>query len=233
MNSLVIKESPERDDKEIEINNKIENFEIKYKRKKIYFFIKQVIDFFDSLICILLLSWFMIIIEIVIKCTSNGPAIYVSEKIEKNGKTFKFYKFRSMGVGTNAEVEKIMSQLEHKEAFKMKNCQRRVTKVGKFLRKTSLDVLPQLFNILNGTMSIVGPCPYLPREYEAISEKENARLLVKQALTCIWQCSGRDNTSLEEQILMDLEYVNKRGFFYDLCLILKTIPTVLFSKGAE
>ncbi len=232
MNSLVTNESPEQDDKEIEIKNKIENFEIKYKKKRIYSFFKRVIDFFGSLICILLLSWLMIIIAIVIKCTSKGPAIYVSERIGKNGKPFKFYKFRSMRVGADAEVEKLMSQSERKGTFKMKN-DPRVTKFGKFLRKTSLDELPQLFNILNGTMSIVGPRPCIRRELDSMNDKQKCRFLVKQGLTCIWQCSGRANTSFEEQLLMDLEYVNKRGFFYDLWLILKTIPAVLFSKGAE
>ncbi|MDE7100230.1 MAG: sugar transferase, partial [Anaeroplasmataceae bacterium] len=156
----------------------------------------------------------------------------VSERLGKNAKPFKIYKFRSMRVGADKEVEELMAKSEREGTFKMKN-DPRVTKFGKFLRKTSLDELPQLFNIFNGTMSIVGPRPIVQREYDMMDDYQRQRLLVKQGLTCIWQCSGRANTSFKEQILMDLEYVNKRGFWYDIWLILKTIPAVLFGKGAE
>ena len=134
-------------------------------------------------------------------------------------------------MGADAEVEQLMSQSEREGTFKMKN-DPRVTKFGKFLRKTSLDELPQLFNVLNGTMSIVGPRPVVQRELDLMDEYQRQRFLVKQGITCIWQCSGRANTSFKEQILMDLEYVNKRGFWYDVYLVLKTIPAVLLGKGS-
>lgn len=205
---------------------------VKYKKKPIYSFIKRCIDFFGALLAILLCSWLMLILAILIKCTSKGPVFYVSMRAGRNEKYFKFYKFRSMRVGADAEIEALMAQSEREGTFKMKN-DPRVTKFGRFLRKTSLDELPQLFNILNGTMSFVGPRPMIEREIEQMDEYQKQRLLVKQGLTCIWQCSGRANTSFKEQILMDLEYVNKRGFWYDVWLVLKTIPAVLFGKGAE
>ena len=214
------------------MENNCEQIVVKYKNKKIYEFIKRIIDFFGALVALILVSWLMVLIAIIIKITSKGPAFYISTRIGRNGKPFKFYKFRSMKEGADLEIEDLMSLSEREGTFKMKN-DPRVTKFGKFLRKTSLDELPQLFNILNGTMSIVGPRPMVEREYEALDDYQRQRLLVKQGLTCIWQCSGRANTSLEEQIQMDLNYVNKRGFWYDVWLVLKTIPAVLLGKGAE
>lgn len=211
--------------------NDLQIVEVKFKKKRFYQFLKRVVDFFGALVGLILLSWLMIILAILIKCTSKGPILYVSERIGKNEKPFKFYKFRSMRVGADAEVEQLMSQSEREGTFKMKN-DPRVTKFGKFLRKTSLDELPQLFNVLNGTMSIVGPRPVVQRELDLMDEYQRQRFLVKQGITCIWQCSGRANISFKEQILMDLEYVNKRGFWYDVYLVLKTIPAVLLGKGS-
>ena len=211
--------------------NDLQIVEVKFKKKRFYQFLKRVVDFFGALVGLILLSWLMIILAILIKCTSKGPILYVSERRGKNEKPFKFYKFRSMRVGADAEVEQLMSQSEREGTFKMKN-DPRVTKFGKFLRKTSLDELPQLFNVLNGTMSIVGPRPVVQRELDLMDEYQRQRFLVKQGITCIWQCSGRANTSFKEQILMDLEYVNKRGFWYDVYLVLKTIPAVLLGKGS-
>lgn len=210
----------------------VELIEVKYKKKPIYLFLKRSGDLLGSFLGIVLLSWLFIILAILIKCTSKGPVFYVSERLGKNAKPFKIYKFRSMRVGADKEVEELMAKSEREGTFKMKN-DPRITKFGKFLRKTSLDELPQLFNIFNGTMSIVGPRPVVQREYDIMDDYQRQRFLVKQGLTCIWQCSGRANTSFKEQMLMDLEYVNKRGFWFDIWLILKTVPAVLFGKGAE
>ena len=184
------------------------------------------------IIGIILLLWLFIIIAILVKCTSKGPVFYVSERIGKNEKPFKIYKFRSMRDGAENEIEDLLARSDRVGAFKIKN-DPRITKFGKFIRKTSLDELPQFFNILNGTMSIVGPRPCLKREYDLMDDLEKKRFLVPQGLTCIWQVSGRSNIDFKEQLKMDLKYVNKRGFFYDLGLILRTIPAVLFRKGAE
>lgn len=204
-----------------------------YKKKPIYDFFKRIFDVFGSFVLIILLSWLLLIIGILVKCTSKGPMIYKSKRVGKNGKEFTFYKFRSMRVGAEQELESLLSQNEMGGiTFKMKN-DPRITKFGKFLRKTSLDELPQLFNILNGSMSFVGQRPALPREVEQYNKYQKQRLLVKQGLTCIWQCSGRSNTAFDEQIEMDLTYIKKRGFFFDIWLLIKTFFAVLFGKGAE
>lgn len=210
----------------------VELIEVKFKKKPIYLFLKRSGDLLGSFLGIVLLSWLFIILAILIKCTSKGPVFYVSERLGKNAKPFKIYKFRSMRVGADKEVAELLDKSEREGTFKMKN-DPRITKFGKFLRKTSLDELPQLFNIFNGTMSIVGPRPVVQREYDIMDDYQRQRFLVKQGLTCIWQCSGRANTSFKEQMLLDLEYVNKRGFWFDIWLIVKTVPAVLFGKGAE
>ena len=161
--------------------------------------------------------------------------IYVSKRVGKDGKVFNFYKFRSMR--ENAE-EELKLLLEHNEIeggviFKMKE-DPRITKFGKFLRKTSLDELPQLFNILKGDMSLVGPRPCTVREYELYSERDKLRLKVPQGLTGEWQVRGRCNTSFEEMVDMDLDYIqNKRGFWYDIGLLFRTIPVFFGKRGAQ
>lgn len=210
------------------------------KHKPIYSFLKRCIDFWGALLAIILFSWLFLIIAILVKCTSKGPVIYKSKRIGKNGKPFTFYKFRTMRVEAEDELKKLedKNEVEGGIIFKMHN-DPRITKFGKILRKSSLDELPQLFNILNGTMSIVGPRPCTVYEYEKMlahdEYKEYAVLktMVKQGLTCIWQCSGRSTTTFEQQMQMDVEYLRKRGFWFDVWIVLKTIPAVLFRKGAE
>ena len=207
--------------------------QVHYKKKPIYGFLKRCIDILGAFLGIVLLSWLFIILSILVKCTSKGPVLYVSTRVGKNGKLFKFYKFRSMRVGADAELEQLLRYNETQGiTFKMKD-DPRITKFGKFLRKTSLDELPQLFNILNGTMSIVGPRPATPREVDLYNEYQRQRLMVKQGLTCIWQCSGRSNTTFDEQVNMDLTYINKRGFWFDIWIVIKTFFAVIFGKGAE
>lgn len=205
---------------------------VKYNKKPFYSFVKRFADIVCSLLGIILLSWLFIILAILVKCTSKGPVFYISTRIGKDFKPFKFYKFRSMRVGADAEVEELIKSSEVEGRLKVKNDQR-VTKFGKFLRKTSLDELPQLFNILCGTMSIVGPRPMVQHELDQMDERQRQRFLVKQGLTCIWQCTGRANTSFAEQLEMDLDYINKRGILFDFWIILKTVPAVFLGNGAE
>ena len=203
------------------------------KKKPIYSFLKRFGDILGSLLIIILFSWLYLILAILVKCTSKGPIIYKSQRVGKDGKLFTFYKFRSMRVGADQELDSLLDQNETGGiTFKIKN-DPRITKFGKFLRKTSLDELPQIFNILNGSMSFVGPRPALPREVEQYNDYQRQRLLVKQGLTCIWQCSGRSDTTFDEQIEMDLEYINKRGFWFDIWLMIKTFFAVITGKGAE
>ena len=135
----------------------------------------------------------------------------------------------------NADV-KVVELLDKNESsgplFKMKD-DPRITKVGKFLRKTSLDELPQIFNVLNGSMSFVGPRPALPREVTQYDEDQTVRLLVKPGITCLWQVSGRSSIGFEGQVRLDKEYVEKRSLWLDFKILLKTIPAVFMQKGAE
>lgn len=206
---------------------------VQYRSKKIYEFFKRIFDIILALVAIIFTSWLMIIIAIVVKSTSKGPAIYTSDRVGKNGKHFKFFKFRSMRENAENELDDLLKYNKTQGiTFKMDN-DPRITKVGKFLRKTSLDELPQLFNVLNGSMSFVGPRPALPREVAQYNDYQKQRLMVKQGITCIWQCSGRSNTTFEEQVNMDLKYINKRNFFYDIWIVIKTGISVLLHKGAE
>ena len=202
------------------------------KRKPVYYFFKRFFDITISFLVIIIFSWLFILLWVLVKCTSKGPGIYVSDRVGKDGKVFKFYKFRSMKVDAEQELESLM---QHNETggitFKMKG-DPRITKFGKILRKTSLDELPQFFNILKGDMSIVGPRPCTTREYQLYSERDKLRLLVPQGLTGYWQIHGRSNTSFEEMMKLDLKYIcERRGFFYDIWLIIRTLFK-LFTHGA-
>lgn len=200
-----------------------------------YAFFKRLFDVISSLIAIVILSPLLLILGLLVIVTSKGPMIYVSERVGKNGKVFKFYKFRSMYSDAEERLVELLKKNEVKGGvtFKMKD-DPRITPFGKFIRKTSLDELPQLFNILKGDMSIVGPRPCTTREYLLYGEKEKLRLKVKQGLTGEWQVHGRSNTSFDEMIDMDLDYIqNKRSFWYDIKLIFKTILVVLKREGAE
>ena len=211
------------------------NDEIHFKEKRIYAIFKRLFDFFASLIAIIVFSWLLLILAILVKVTSKGPIIYSSTRVGKNGKEFKMYKFRSMRVGADLEKADLMkyNEIEGGITFKMEN-DPRVTKFGKFIRKTSLDELPQLFNILFGDMSIIGPRAALPEEGAKYDDRAKLRLLVQQGLSGEWQANGRSNTSFNEMIDMDLDYVfNKRGFFYDIQLIFKTVYVVLKRDGAK
>lgn len=221
---------------ELQVQVEEKEYQIFHVRgNKFYHFMKRLEDICASFLAIVILSIPMLIIGLIVKLTSKGPMIYVSKRVGKDGKVFNFYKFRSMR--ENAE-EELKLLLEHNEIeggviFKMKE-DPRITKFGKFLRKTSLDELPQLFNILKGDMSLVGPRPCTVREYELYSERDKLRLKVPQGLTGEWQVRGRCNTSFEEMVDMDLDYIqNKRGFWYDIGLLFRTIPVFFGKRGAQ
>lgn len=215
---------------------KVQEREIKIvvKGGKAYSFFKRAFDIFCSFLAIIVLSPILLIIGLLVKLTSKGPMLYISTRIGENGKAFKFYKFRSMRKDAEKELVNLLDQNETNGiTFKMKD-DPRITKFGKFIRKTSLDELPQLFNILKGDMSIVGPRPCTDREYALYSEKDKKRLLVPQGLTGEWQTRGRSNTTFDEMVDMDLEYItSKRGFWYDIWLIIKTVFVVFKKEGAK
>lgn len=229
------KESSEKEN-DIEKLEEVEFEPVKIKGGKCYAFFKRFFDIFCSLLAIIILSPVLLIVGLLVKLTSRGPMIYVSKRIGKNGKVFNFYKFRSMYKDAEQRLQELLdkNEVEGGVIFKMKN-DPRITKFGKFIRKTSLDELPQLFNILKGDMSIVGPRPSTDREYKLMNEYHKQRFLVPQGLTGEWQVGGRSTTTFDEMIEMDLNYISKkRSFWYDIKLIFKTVG-VIFKKdnGAE
>ncbi len=213
--------------------------DIKVKGGNCYYFFKRLFDFFSSLVVILLISWLLIVILIIQVFVTKGHPIFKDNRIGKGGKHIKVYKFRSMYYDAESNIDKYLTA-EQKEIWlrerKLDN-DPRITKFGNFLRKTSLDELPQLFNILFGSMSVVGYRPMSEREVnEHFNDKEREILFkAKPGLTGYWQVYGRSDIDFAsgERQRLELEYFSKRGFFFDLGLIFKTIPAVLKRKGAK
>lgn len=202
------------------------------KKRYLYFFIKRVFDIIASLTGLIILSPVLLITSIAIKIEDKGPVIFSQERVGRNGKTFKMYKFRSMY--TNAEeILKELKDLNEADGpvFKMKN-DPRITKVGRFIRKYSIDELLQLINIIRGDMSVVGPRPALPKEVAEYDEFAKQRLLVKPGLSCYWQISGRSDIGFEQWMRLDVKYIKEMGILTDLKIILLTIPAVLKGEGS-
>ena len=214
-------------------NQKASIRQIQTNTNKYYLKSKRIIDFVLSLLGIIMLSPLFVLIAFIIKIEDcKGPIFFKQIRVGKGGKAFYIYKFRSMV--SNAEDLKV--QLINKNeatgpVFKIKQ-DPRVTKVGRFIRKTSIDELPQLLNVLKGDMSLVGPRPPLPDEVEEYSNYERQRLEVTPGLTCYWQVSGRSNISFEKWVELDLKYIEERNFLIDIKLIVKTIFVLLGSKDA-
>lgn len=200
---------------------------------KIYLMTKRLIDIIGASVGIIFLSLLFIVIGILIKIEDpKGKILFSQKRVGLNGKEFNMYKFRSMV--SNAE-EKLAELLKFNEVsgamFKMKD-DPRITKVGKFIRKTSIDELPQLFNVLKGEMSLVGPRPPLPREVVEYTAYDKQRLLVTPGCTGLWQVSARNSVGFDEMVELDLRYIHKRSFFYDIKIILKTVLVFFGSKNA-
>jgi lipopolysaccharide/colanic/teichoic acid biosynthesis glycosyltransferase len=200
---------------------------------KRYLIAKRIMDIILSLIGITLLLPVFIVIALFIKIEDKKGSVFFSQiRVGKDGQTFHMFKFRSMVSNAEELLEKL---LEHNEAsgplFKMKE-DPRVTRIGRIIRKTSLDELPQLFNVLKGEMSLVGPRPALPREVESYSLYERERLKAVPGLTCFWQVEGRSNIGFEEQVELDLKYINNRNLLLDIKLIFKTVKVLIGSKDA-
>lgn len=200
----------------------------------LYLIIKRLIDIVGATIGLIIASPIMLIVAILIKLEDpKGPILFSQLRNGEYPNTFKMYKFRSMYVDAEERLHELMHLNEQSgPAFKIKD-DPRITKVGKFIRRTSLDELPQLFNILKGEMSIVGPRPALPREVEQYTDHQKQRLFVKPGLTCIWQVSGRNNIGFEEWVELDIEYIKTRSLWLDIKLIFKTIPALLGDKNAS
>ncbi|MGN1031118.1 MAG: sugar transferase [Butyricicoccaceae bacterium] len=204
-----------------------------YKEKKVYDAIKRVFDIVSSAAALVLLSPVMLVAAILIKHEDGGPVMFKQVRLTRNGKPFTMYKFRSMCEDAEEKRATLADSNEMTgPAFKMKN-DPRVTKIGRVLRKTSIDELPQLVNILKGEMSVVGPRPPLPSEVEQYEEWQKHRLDVKGGLTCYWQCSGRSNVDFDRWVKLDLQYIMDRGIWTDVKILFRTVGAVLRQDGAE
>lgn len=206
--------------------------EIYQRKSPVYKFFKRVFDILLSGIALICLSPVFLITAAAIKLEDGGPAFFTQPRAGQNMKTFKMYKFRSMYVNADEKLAELMKDNEQTgHAFKIKN-DPRITKVGKFIRKVSIDELPQLINIIKGDMSIVGPRPILPFQMEECNEYEKQRLVVRPGLTCYWQIGGRANIKWEEWVELDLDYIEDMSLWTDFKMIVKTIPAVFDSEGA-
>lgn len=195
--------------------------------------IKRFFDICLSAAALVVLSPLLLVIAILIYLEDKGPVIYSQTRIGKDGQAFKLYKFRSMCVDADEKL-KDLQKLNERDGpvFKIKN-DPRVTKVGKFIRKTCIDELPQLVNIIKGDMSIVGPRPPLPNEVEQYNSYQKQRLLVVPGLTCYWQIQKGEETTFDEWVELDLKYIKERSILLDFRLILLTFKVILSGKGAE
>lgn len=198
-----------------------------------YRWLRRFQDILFSLIAIIVLSPVMLItvVSIIIDDPNGGP-VFSQIRVGKNGKEFKMYKFRSMVVDAEDRLKELLEENEMDgPVFKIAD-DPRITRVGKFIRKTSIDELPQLFNILKGDMSIVGPRPALPREVEQYSVYQTQRLFITPGLTCYWQIQpNRNDISFDEWVEMDIQYIRERSFLVDWKIIFKTIIVVLTKQG--
>lgn len=204
---------------------------IEPKKQVFYEFMKRFSDIVLSFAGILFLLPLFCVIALLIKIEDNGPVFFTQIRCGKNNKPFKIYKFRSMCINAEEKLNELMALNERDgPVFKIEN-DPRVTKIGKFLRKTCIDELPQLINILKGDMSIVGPRPPLPKEVEDYSDYHKLRLSVKPGLTCYWQVKKSQYTTFDDWVESDLKYINERSFIVDTLLIFNTIKVVLNGLG--
>ncbi|KML28510.1 multidrug MFS transporter [Priestia aryabhattai] len=200
---------------------------------KVYLINKRTMDLLGATAGIVILSILFIIIAVLIKMEDpKGPVFFSQKRVGKNGKEFNMYKFRSMVVDAEERLGSLLKYNETTGAmFKMKE-DPRITRIGKFIRKTSIDELPQLINVIRGDMSLVGPRPPLPREVESYNKKHLKRLIVTPGCTGLWQISGRSNIGFEEMVNLDLKYINEQSLLIDISIVIKTCKTLLESKGA-
>jgi exopolysaccharide biosynthesis polyprenyl glycosylphosphotransferase len=195
--------------------------------------IKRLFDIISSAAALVMLSPLLLTVALIIKLTSRGPIFFKQKRVGLHGKPFNMLKFRSMVI--NAEELKAKLEALNEQTgpvFKMKN-DPRITSIGRFIRKYSIDELPQLLNVLRGEMSVVGPRPPLPKEVAKYAAWQRRRLSVRPGLTCIWQVSGRNQISFEEWMYLDMQYIDNWTLLTDLSLILKTVPVVVTGRGAS
>ena len=196
-------------------------------------FFKRFMDIVLAVMALILGSPVFLITALLVKVTSPGPIIFSQVRVGKYGRHFKFYKFRSMYIDAEARKAELLQHNESGDGviFKMKR-DPRITPVGRFIRKFSIDELPQLFNVVLGDMSLVGPRPRLPSEVRTYTLDERKRLNITPGITCLWQVSGRSELPFSKQIALDKEYIASRSVWKDFLILLKTFPAILTGKGA-
>jgi lipopolysaccharide/colanic/teichoic acid biosynthesis glycosyltransferase len=195
--------------------------------------LKRMIDIIASTFGFIVLSPIFAFVAISIKLTDKGPILFWQTRVGQYGREFPFPKFRSMVTNAEALKDEILAMSDHEDSitFKMKK-DPRVTWIGRIIRKLSIDELPQLWNVLKGDMSLVGPRPPVPREVEQYTLADRRRLDAIPGLTCIWQVSGRGDIPFDEQVKLDVQYIESQSVWFDIMLLLRTVPAVLFGKGA-
>ena len=220
------------------VNNITMNIKVQESNSiNIYKVLKRSIDIIAALIGIIVLAIIGVIVFLANKIGGdNGPIFFVQKRIGENGKLFRLYKFRTMVVDADKILmKKLKTDKDFREKYlnyrKVENDDR-ITKIGKFLRKTSLDEFPQFINVLKGEMSLVGPRPYLNREKKDMGEYYHYIVKCKPGITGLWQVSGRNKNTFKERLKLDLEYYNNRGFIYDIKIIFKTVISVFKKEGA-
>lgn len=228
--------NPQRNDGDVvfEGASNYTNYHMDNQKPKIMYLIaKRSIDFMFALIGLVLLSPLFLIVSILIKLEDpKGSVFFCQVRVGKNEKPFRMYKFRSMVSNAEELLDKLLDQNEVQGAmFKIKD-DPRITRIGKFIRKTSIDELPQLWNVVRGEMSLVGPRPALPREVMQYSSYDKLRLRVSPGCTGLWQVSGRNNLSFQEMLALDLEYIERRGIWLDVKVMLKTVKVMILPNSA-
>ncbi|MBD3921522.1 sugar transferase [Paenibacillus sp. PR3] len=198
-----------------------------------YLMLKRAMDIIGATVGLLLLLPLFIVVAILIKIEDpGGPVFFHQVRVGRNEATFRMYKFRSMVSNAEELLNSLLSQNEISGAmFKMKE-DPRITKVGRFIRKTSIDELPQLWNVIRGDMTLVGPRPPLPREVNQYTSYDKLRLKVKPGCTGLWQVSGRNELNFDQMVELDLEYIRRRSTIFDLKIVIKTIKVLTGSKDA-
>ncbi|MEI6673610.1 MAG: sugar transferase [Verrucomicrobiota bacterium] len=197
-------------------------------------FLKRGFDIVGALGALGVFAPVFIVTSILIKLEDRGPVFFRQQRVGAGGRLFGIWKFRSMVINADQIKDHLLADNAHGQAgvtFKMKH-DPRVTKVGRWLRKLSIDEFPQFYNVLRGEMSLVGPRPPVPREVATYKAAHLRRLRVKPGITCLWQIGGRADIDFEGQVRLDLQYIRSSNVLYDIIILLKTVPAVLFGKGA-
>lgn len=196
-------------------------------------FLKRAFDIGGSALFLIIFSPLFLLVALLIKLEDGGSVFFPQTRVGRFGREFKMWKFRSMCSDAEARIENLVSQNQHKDGvtFKIKD-DPRITKIGKWLRKFSFDELPQFYNVLVGNMSLVGPRPPVPREVARYSLMDRRRLGIAPGITCFWQIGGRSDIDFSGQVQLDVRYIESQSFWLDVKILLKTVPAVLFSKGA-